>query len=280
MIRLLAYSPRRTILDKLLVDAASEAGAEIRESFIVDDLLFDGDRVSGIRGHSKGGEPVTENARVVVGADGVHFARRARRVGGTVQRQTTASIQLLHVPGAGWRWMDISRRTTEALGRSRCWPTNDDLTLVIVGWPIAEFEANKADIEGHYLRACALAPALMDRMAAARREERFIGAAVPNYFRKPFGPAGHWSAMPATTRTSSRRRASPTRFATPSALPPRSTTRSREPLPSTKRWERISQPATRTSCQPTSSRVSSRGLRRRRSRCNSFSPRFTATRRR
>ena len=56
-----AYGPRRTVLDKLLVDAASEAGAEIRESFIVDDLLFDGDRVSGIRGHSKGGEPVIEH---------------------------------------------------------------------------------------------------------------------------------------------------------------------------------------------------------------------------
>ena len=32
----LAYSPRRTVLDKLLVDAASEAGAELREGFTVD----------------------------------------------------------------------------------------------------------------------------------------------------------------------------------------------------------------------------------------------------
>ena len=30
-------------------------------------------------------------------------------------------------------------------------PTNDDLTLVVGGWPYAEFEANKRDIEGHYL---------------------------------------------------------------------------------------------------------------------------------
>jgi hypothetical protein len=27
------------------------------------------------------------------------------------------------------------------------WPTNDDLTLVVGGWPFAEFEANKKDIE-------------------------------------------------------------------------------------------------------------------------------------
>src|SRR3954451_119478 len=30
-----AYGPRRTVLDKLLVDAASEAGAEVREGFTV-----------------------------------------------------------------------------------------------------------------------------------------------------------------------------------------------------------------------------------------------------
>ena len=32
-----AYCPRRTVLDKLLVDAAAEAGAEVRESFGVDE---------------------------------------------------------------------------------------------------------------------------------------------------------------------------------------------------------------------------------------------------
>jgi len=68
------------------------------------------------------------------------------------------------------------------------WPTNDGLTLVIVGWPIAQFEANKTDIERHYLEAFDRAPAFRDRIRAARREERFLGMAVPSFFRKPFGP--------------------------------------------------------------------------------------------
>src|SRR5688500_15258047 len=34
-----AYGPRRTVLDKLLVDAASGAGAEVREGFTVDDVV-------------------------------------------------------------------------------------------------------------------------------------------------------------------------------------------------------------------------------------------------
>src|SRR5512138_2964942 len=39
-----SYGPRRTVLDKILVDAASEAGAEVREEFSVDEILLEGDR--------------------------------------------------------------------------------------------------------------------------------------------------------------------------------------------------------------------------------------------
>lgn len=67
-------------------------------------------------------------------------------------------------------------------------PTHDGLTLVIAGWPHAEFDANKNDIEGHHMRALELAPAFAERVRGARREARFAGAAVPNFFRKPYGP--------------------------------------------------------------------------------------------
>src|SRR5688572_11549424 len=67
-----AYCPRRIVLDKLLVDAAAEAGAEVREGFTVDEVLIENGAVVGIRGHSKDGKTVTERARVVVGADGRH----------------------------------------------------------------------------------------------------------------------------------------------------------------------------------------------------------------
>ena len=66
------FCPRRTVLDKLLVDAAVEAGAELREGFTAEALLWDGDRVAGIKGHSRTGGAVEERARVVIGADGVH----------------------------------------------------------------------------------------------------------------------------------------------------------------------------------------------------------------
>lgn len=74
------YAPRRTVLDKILIDAAAAAGAEVRERFTVDGLIVDGDRVTGVRGHAAGGATVTEEARIVVGADGLH-SRVARIVG-------------------------------------------------------------------------------------------------------------------------------------------------------------------------------------------------------
>ena len=60
------YAPRRTVLDKVLVDAAAEAGAEVREGFVVDEIVKDGDSVAGIRGHERGSAPVTEDRKSVV----------------------------------------------------------------------------------------------------------------------------------------------------------------------------------------------------------------------
>ena len=67
-------------------------------------------------------------------------------------------------------------------------PTHDGLTMVIVGWPYAEIRENRKDVEGSYLKAVELAPAFAERLRGATREERFRGAAVPNFFRKPYGP--------------------------------------------------------------------------------------------
>ncbi|HEX2482871.1 MAG TPA: FAD-dependent monooxygenase, partial [Methylomirabilota bacterium] len=43
-----AHGPRRTVLDKLLVDAASQAGAEVREGFTVTEVVVDDGRIVGV----------------------------------------------------------------------------------------------------------------------------------------------------------------------------------------------------------------------------------------
>ncbi|MEA3184029.1 MAG: hypothetical protein QOJ74_506, partial [Ilumatobacteraceae bacterium] len=65
-----AYAPRRTVLDKILVDAAAAAGVEVREHFSVEDVMVEDGVVVGIRGHGNGAPTVTERARVVIGAVG------------------------------------------------------------------------------------------------------------------------------------------------------------------------------------------------------------------
>ena len=182
-----SYGPRRTVLDKLLVDAASEAGVEVRTGFTVDEVLLEDGVVTGIRGHSRDVPSVVERGRVVIGADGLQ-SLVARTV---APHQYHDRPQLEAGYYSYWSGLPMNGRF-EAYDRGErvwaAWPTNDDLTLVIVCWPYAEFEANKTDVEGHYLDAFEKAPAFAERIRAARREERFFGAAVPNFFRKPFGP--------------------------------------------------------------------------------------------
>jgi flavin-dependent dehydrogenase len=180
------YGPRRTIVDKLLVDAAAEAGAEVREGFIVEEMLFDDGRATGVRGHVPGGGSMTERARVVVGADGRHsLVARAVR---PEQYNEKPPLQ----SGYYTYWSNLPVEGFEVYVRpNRGWgtiPTHDGLTLVVLGWPHAEFESNKKDVEGSYLKSFELAPEFADRVRGATREAPFRGGAVSSFFRKPFGP--------------------------------------------------------------------------------------------
>jgi 2-polyprenyl-6-methoxyphenol hydroxylase-like FAD-dependent oxidoreductase len=182
----LAYAPRRTVLDKLLVDAASEAGAEVREGFTVESLVFEDGRVAGIRGHARGGRAVTERAEVVVGADG-RYSFVADAVSAA---EYDTKPKLLAAYYSYWSDLPLDGRFVNWVRPHRgmaAWPTNDGLTLVVAGWPYREFEAKRNDVERHFLETLDTVPELAERVRAAKREERFVGAAVPGYFRKPYG---------------------------------------------------------------------------------------------
>jgi flavin-dependent dehydrogenase len=184
-----AYGPRRIVLDALLVEAAAAAGAELREAFTVEEILVDDGRVTGIRGHAKGGTTVTERARVVVGADGKHSL-----VAKAVRPERYNEVPPL-APAYYTYWSGLPTDTFETYIRAeddRGWgvlPTHDDLTCVVMGWPRSQFEANRADVEGNYMKSFELAPEFAERMRGAKREARFVGIRdLPGFFRKPYGP--------------------------------------------------------------------------------------------
>jgi 2-polyprenyl-6-methoxyphenol hydroxylase-like FAD-dependent oxidoreductase len=116
-----AYGPRRTVLDKLLVDAAADAGAEVREAFSVQEVLVEEGRVTGIRGQGGNGSSVTEHARVVVGADGRH-SLVARTVEPRQYHEKPRCCTRTTATGAGWRWTAASRPGSAPTGRSRPGP--------------------------------------------------------------------------------------------------------------------------------------------------------------
>ena len=182
-----AHSPRRTLLDALLMDAAAAAGAEVRERFAVESLIVEDGRVVGIRGRSKGGTTVAERAKVVIGADGRHsFVADAV---GAEEYDEKPRLQVSYY--TYWSGLPMDGRFETALRPGlgwAAWPTNDDLTLVIAGRSIDGFEVARKDVEGSYRESLEITPAFAERVRGATREERFVGTAVRSYFRKPFGP--------------------------------------------------------------------------------------------
>lgn len=184
-----AFGPRRTVLDKLLVDAAAEAGAEVREGFTVEEIVTDGGRVTGIRGRSKGGDSVVEKAKVVVGADGKH-SLLVKAVEPEAYNERPSQLAMYY---AYWSDLPVGGfETTIRAENRRGWaalPTHDGLTCMPFGWPVEEFAANKGDIEANFFKAIDLAPEFAERVRGAKRESKFVGSAeLPGYFRKPFGP--------------------------------------------------------------------------------------------
>ena len=126
------YAPRRTVLDKILVDAAASAGAEVREQFIVQEVVTDDDgRVTGIQGRDADGAHVTEEATVVIGADG-RYSSLAKAVE-PEQYNERPSLEGNYYT----YWSNLPVDGFDAVIRPQhgwaAFPTNDDLTLVVAG---------------------------------------------------------------------------------------------------------------------------------------------------
>jgi 2-polyprenyl-6-methoxyphenol hydroxylase-like FAD-dependent oxidoreductase len=182
-----AYCPRRTVLDALLVEAAAEAGAEVLDGLAVERITIEQGRVVGIEGRTERGAVVAERAEVVVGADG-----RSSAVAAAVRPERYHERPPLMAPYyAYWSGLPMDGRFETCIRAHRGFaaaPTHDGLTLVIAGWPYTEFAANKKDVLGNYLATIGLESELTERLRAAKRESRLVGAPTPNFFTKPYGP--------------------------------------------------------------------------------------------
>lgn len=183
-----AYCPRRTVLDKILVDAAVAAGAELREGFSVREIVFDGARVAGIRGRDESGAMVEERATIVVGADGMRSVVAAAVNAEAYDEHPTATCGYYNyfsgVP------MEGAELYAGSNGGVLAFPTNDDLVCIAVGRSVDQFAEYKKDIAGNFHRYLDESdPVFGAQVRAGKAQERWIGSADhPNFFRKPYGP--------------------------------------------------------------------------------------------
>jgi flavin-dependent dehydrogenase len=181
-----AYAPRRKVLDPILVEAAVVSGAELRENFSIRELLWSDGRVCGVRAQGKTG-PVEERARIVIGADGMQsVVARLVKAEEYNRKEPLEGAYFSYWSGVqmkGWHLWPRPQRIVFS------YMTNDGAALVGVAWAIADFPAVKSDIEGNHFRVVQEdAPEVAEQMRGGKREERFVGGAIPGHFRKPFGP--------------------------------------------------------------------------------------------
>jgi len=102
-------APRRTVLDRVLVDAARRAGADVRHGVSMTDLQYGPDgRVTGVLLKHDGGGRASVRADLVIGADGRQSAV-ARRINAPFNVKGTHSSGYVYgyyegLPDDGYHW--------------------------------------------------------------------------------------------------------------------------------------------------------------------------------
>jgi flavin-dependent dehydrogenase len=180
------FCPRRVILDKILVDAAIESGAEFRPKVSVQELIWDDDKVVGVRGQSDGAR-VEERTKLVIGADGLH-SRVAREVKPAEYNVLPSLTFAYYTYWSGLEMEGINFFFFEDLG-ILAFPTHWGQVCLGVGGPRETFHEFRKDVAGNYMKLIDRVPALSAQVRAGKQEQRYMGTAdQPNYFRKPYGP--------------------------------------------------------------------------------------------
>jgi 2-polyprenyl-6-methoxyphenol hydroxylase-like FAD-dependent oxidoreductase len=184
------YAPRRQVLDRILVDAAAQAGVDVRHATPVTALLTNGTgRIAGARIANHTGGAGDVSARITVGADGLRspVAREARA---PVIREGSSRSAVLYryyadLPAGGYEWAYGHRAAAGFI------PTNEGHTGVFVSTTPSRLQAlrrNGAEQAFATLLSYA-APRQAERVASAAPVSRIHGWTGPaGFMRRSWGP--------------------------------------------------------------------------------------------
>ena len=180
------YAPRRTVLDRLLVDAATAAGVDTRFRSAVTHLCRDRlGTVNGVSGRSRDGASFKFAARIVVGADGIRSSIAAlvdaalERVGGGSNTAVTYGYWS-RLQTDGYEWAFRPRAASGFI------PTNDEKTCVFASAPREAI--GRGGLEPLTQAVADSSPELAARLADGIPPAEFrTFRAQPGYIRRSWG---------------------------------------------------------------------------------------------
>ena len=180
-----SFALSRARFDTILLRAAERAGAVIQEGVAVDDLVWDRGSVAGVVARSCDGQRVTCNARVVVGADGLHsvVARRLGLVRTSPPRRIAFTAHVTDVAGVdGVGELHVGERGYVGLG-----PIGGGVTTVALVVPRAAVRRRRQDFRAGFFAELERYPALAGRFERRRLVRDVLAT----------GPFGQWARRPA-----------------------------------------------------------------------------------
>ena len=182
------YAPRRHLLDRILVDAAAAAGADVLHETTATELIRDAsDRVMGVRVRGRRNESMSLYASLTIGADGVRSTVAAETAAPVILKGSSASAVLYRyltdLPAAGYEWAYGEGAAAGLI------PTNDSTCVFVATTPARMHSLRSSGAEQAFATLLAsAAPSLVDRVADAKRASSLRGwGGVPGYLRRGWG---------------------------------------------------------------------------------------------
>ena len=182
------YAPRRHLLDRILVDAAAAAGADVLHETTATELIRDAsDRVTGVRVRGRRNESMSLHAPLTIGADGVRSTVAAETAAPVILKGSSASAVLYRyltdLPAAGYEWAYGEGAAAGLI------PTNDYTCVFVATTPARMHSLRSSGAEQAFAALLAsAAPSLVDRVADAKRATSLRGwGGVPGYLRRGWG---------------------------------------------------------------------------------------------
>lgn len=184
------FAPRRTLLDRVLVDGARRAGADMRHVSGLNMLEFAGDgRVIGASVRGPDGRSRDIKADIVIGADGCHSSV-AKQVEAPKYRQSKHRSAIIYgyfsgLENQGYRWYF---RPGTSIGVV---PTNDGETCVFASASPDRFRRDLSNgTEALFNTILAETSSdFAEEIQSAGRKDRLHGfPGEEGYFRHSFGP--------------------------------------------------------------------------------------------